>query len=142
MNDAYGALGEHYMTAIMPTQVRKPKQKASAEGAVKDAAAWAIARLRSRVFADFDEVAAAVRGCLDEHNARPFQKREESRDGVISEVEALQLRPLPSVRYDVAQWACDRAANLDFRVVHAKNRYSVPLQLDPAFAGSFLSLLP
>ena len=69
MNDAYGALGEHYMTAIMPTQVRKPKQKASAEGAVKDAAAWAIARLRSRVFADFDEVAAAVRGCLDEHNA-------------------------------------------------------------------------
>ena len=105
MNDAYGALGEHYMTAIMPTQVRKPKQKASAEGAVKDAAAWAIARLRSRVFA------------------------------------ALQLRPLPSVRYDVAQWACDRAVNLDFRVVHAKNRYSVPLQLDPAFAGSFLSLL-
>lgn len=97
------------MTAIMPTQVRKPKQKASAEGAVKDAAAWAIARLRSRVFAYFDEVAAAVRGCLDEHNARPFQKREESRDGVISEVEALQLRPLPSVRYDVAQWACDRA---------------------------------
>ena len=72
---------------------------------------------------------------------RPFQKREESRDGVISEVEALQLRPLPSVRYDVAQWACDRAVNLDFRVVHAKNRYSVPLQLDPAFAGSFLSLL-
>ena len=60
MNDAYGALGEHYMTAIMPTQVRKPKQKASAEGAVKDAAAWAIARLRSRVFADFDEVAAAA----------------------------------------------------------------------------------
>ena len=82
-----------------------------------------------------------MRGCLDEHNARPFQKREESRDGVISEVEALQLRPLPSVRYDVAQWACDRAVNLDFRVVHAKNRYSVPLQLDPAFAGSFLSLL-
>ena len=51
---------------------------------MKDAAAWAIARLRSRVFADFDEVAAAVRGCLDEHNARPFQKREESVFSTVS----------------------------------------------------------
>lgn len=38
LNDAYEALGEHYMTAIMPVQVRKPKQKASAEGTVEDAA--------------------------------------------------------------------------------------------------------
>ena len=69
------------MTAIMPTQVRKPKQKASAEGAVKDAAAWAIARLRSRVFADFDEVAAAVRGCLDEHNAAPSRNARRAATG-------------------------------------------------------------
>ncbi len=33
LNGAYEALGRHYMTAIMPTGVRKPKQKASVEGA-------------------------------------------------------------------------------------------------------------
>ena len=126
LNDAYEALGEHYMTAIMPAQVRKPKQKASAEGTVKDAATWVIAQLRNRAFTGFDEVSAAVRECLEAYNAHPFQKREGSRDLVFSEVEAAQLRPLPSVRYDVAQWVYNRSVNLDFHVVYAKNRYSVP----------------
>lgn len=45
---------------------------------------------------------------------------------MFSEVEAAQLRPLPSVRYDVAQWVYNRSVNLDFHVVYAKNRYSVP----------------
>ena len=126
LNDAYEALGEHYMTAIMPAQVRKPKQKPSAEGTVKDAATWVIARLRNRTFTSFDDVTLAVRECLDAYNAHPFQKREGSRDLVFSEVEAAQLRPLPSVRYDVAQWVYNRSVNLDFHVVYAKNRYSVP----------------
>ena len=86
LNDAYEALGEHYMTAIMPAQVRKPKQKASAEGTVKDAATWVIARLRNRAFTGFDEVSAAVRECLEAYNAHPFQKREGIRDLVFSEV--------------------------------------------------------
>ena len=80
LNDAYEALGEHYMTAIMPAQVRKPKQKASAEGTVRDAATWVVA----------------------------------------------ELRPLPDVRYDVAEWVYNRSVNLDFHVVYARNRYSVP----------------
>lgn len=126
LNDAYEALGEHYMTAIMPAQVRKPKQKASAEGTVKDAATWVIAQLRNEAFTSIDEVRLAVRRCLDEYNAHPFQKREGSRDRVFEEAEAAQLRPLPSVRYDVAQWVYNRSVNLDFHVVYAKNRYSVP----------------
>lgn len=126
LNDAYEALGEHYMTAIMPAQVRKPKQKASAEGTVKDAATWVIAKLRNVAFLGFDEVKLAVRECLAEYNAHPFQKREGSRDQVFLEAEAAQLRPLPAIRYDVAQWVYNRSVNLDFHVVHAKNRYSVP----------------
>lgn len=126
LNDAYEALGEHYMTAIMPAQVRKPKQKASAEGTVKDAATWVIAKLRDEAFESLDEVTLAVRRCLEEYNSHPFQKREGSRDKIFEEVEAAQLRPLPSVRYDVAQWVYNRSVNLDFHVVYARNRYSVP----------------
>lgn len=126
LNDAYEALGEHYMTAIMPAQVRKPKQKASAEGTVRDVATWVIAQLRSRTFASFDEAVLAVREKLAEYNAHPFQKREGSRDSVFAEVEAGALRPLPDVRYDVAEWVYNRSVNLDFHVVYAKNRYSVP----------------
>lgn len=126
LNDAYEALGEHCMTAIVPAQVRKPKRKASAEGTVEDAATWVIAQLRNRTFTSFDEVTLAVRESLDAYNAHPFQKREGSRDLVFSEVEAAQLRPLPPIRYDVAQWVYNRSVNLDFHVVYAKNRYSVP----------------
>lgn len=91
LNDAYEALGEHYMTAIMPAQVRKPKQKASAEGTVRDAATWVIAQLRDRAFADLDEAVLAVRECNAAYNAHPFQKREGSRDSVFAEVEAAEL---------------------------------------------------
>lgn len=56
----------------------------------------------------------------------PFQKREGSRDSEFREAEAGQLRPLPDVRYDVAEWVYNRSVNLDFRVVYAMNRYSVP----------------
>ena len=126
LNDAYEALGEHYATAIMPAQVRKPKQKASAEGTVKDAATWVIAQLRNRTFTSLGEVALAVRECNAAYNAHPFQKREGSRESVFREVEAGQLRPLPDVRYDVAEWVYNRSVNLDFHVVYARNRYSVP----------------
>ena len=126
LNDAYEALGEHYMTAIMPAPVGKPKRKPSAEGTVKDAATWVIAQLRNRVFASFDEVVLAVRECNAAYNAHPFQKREGSRDSVFAKVEAAELRPLPDVRYDVAEWVYNRSVNLDFHVVYAKNRYSVP----------------
>lgn len=114
------------MTAIMPAQVRKPKQKAPAEGTVGDAATWIIAALREKTFTQFDEVVLAVRERIAEHNAHPFQKRQGSRDSVFTEAEADHLRPLPDVPYDVAEWVYNRSVNLDFHVVYAKNRYSVP----------------
>lgn len=126
LNDAYEALGKHYMTAIMPAQVRKPKQKPSAEGTVRDAATWVIAQLRNRTFTSFGAVMLAVRECNAAYNTHPFQKREGSPSSVFAEVEAAELRPLPDVRYDVAEWVYNRSVNLDLHVMYAKNRYSVP----------------
>lgn len=126
LNDAYEALGERYMAAIVPAQAREPKQKASAEGTVRDVATWVIAQPRSRTFASFDEAVLAVREKLAEYNAHPSQKREGSRGSVFAEAEAAELRPLPDVRYDVAGWACNRSANLGFRVVYARNRCPAP----------------
>ncbi len=50
LNDAYLALGEYYVTAIMPTGVKKPKQKASVEGSVGKIATAVIAKLRNEIF--------------------------------------------------------------------------------------------
>lgn len=79
LNEAYEALGRHYVCAIMPTGVAKPKQKASVEGGVGKIATAVIAKLRDRQFATLGELNAAIMERLDEYNARPFQKREGSR---------------------------------------------------------------
>lgn len=126
LNEAYEALGRHYVTAIMPTQPRKPKQKASVEGAVGKIASAVIARLRNEEFSTLGELNAAIRSQLDEYNARPFQKREGSRKEVFDEVESAFLSPLPDVPFEVSEWRYGRAVNLNFHVVFEKNNYSVP----------------
>jgi hypothetical protein len=127
LNANYEALASHYMTAVMPTGVRKPKQKASVEGTVGKVATAIIARLRSEKFLSFSELKKAVREKLDEFNKAPFQKRDHSRHEVFMEEKAY-LRPLPPVRYEIAEWVYGRTVNFDCHVVYAKNRYSCPYQ--------------
>src|SRR5699024_5388166 len=50
LNAQYEALGEHYLTAIMPAPVRKPKRKASVESNVGKIAMSVIAPLRNQSF--------------------------------------------------------------------------------------------
>jgi len=129
LNEAYEALGRHYVCAIMPTGVAKPKQKASVEGGVGKIATAVIAKLRDREFATLAELNAAIRERLDEYNARPFQKREGSRKLVFEEVERPLLAPLPAVPFEVCDWVYGRKVNLDFHVVYNTNRYSAPYKL-------------
>ena len=127
LNDSYEALGLHYMTAIMPAGVRKPKHKPSVEGTVGKVATAIIANLRNRTFCSFEELKAAVRQKLDEFNRRPFQKREGSRYEAFQE-EKTYLQELPAIPYEIAKWVYGRSVNLDCHVVYAKNRYSCPYQ--------------
>ena len=60
LNEAYESLGRHYMCAIMPTGVRKPKQKPSVEGSVGDIATAVIAKLRNQAFSTLHELNAAI----------------------------------------------------------------------------------
>jgi hypothetical protein len=53
-------MGSHYMTAIMPAGVRKPKHKASVEGTVGKIAAAIIAKLRNNIYYSFLELRTAV----------------------------------------------------------------------------------
>jgi transposase len=128
LNDAYEALGSHYMSAIMPTPVRRPKAKASVEGTVGKIATAVIARLRNVEFHSFDELKAAVAKALADFNAAPFQKREGSRLAVFEEVERAALRPLPTVPYEIAEWVHGRSVGLDFHVRYGKNHFSCPFR--------------
>lgn len=127
LTDDYAALGSHYMTAIMPAGVRKPKQKPSVEGTVGKIATAIIARCRNDIYYSFAELKRSVAAKLDKFNREPFQKRDGSRYEVLQEERAF-LRPLPDAPYEISEWVYDRSVNLDFHVVYRKNRYSCPYQ--------------
>jgi len=123
----YEALGSHYMTAIMPAGVRKPKQKASVEGTVGKIATAIIAKCRNDEYSSFDELKKSVADKLYKFNHEDFQKRKGSRHEVLQE-ELHYMRSLPSLPYEISTWVYGRAVNLDFHVVYNKNRYSCPYQ--------------
>ena len=128
LNDKYESFGNHYFTAIMPADVRKPKQKASVEGTVGKIATAIIAKLRNEVFYSMDDLRFAVAEALKIFNDAPFQKREGSRTQVFNEVEKSYLRELPALPFEISEWIYGHSVNLDCHVAYKKNRYSVPYQ--------------
>ena len=125
LTDAYESLGLHYVTAIMPAGVRKPKQKASAEGTVGNIATAIIAKLRNKKFYDFLTLKNAVKKALDDYNNEPFQKRPYSRTEVLKE-EQEYLRKLPSLPYEIATTVRNRKVYPSCHISLNKNWYSVP----------------
>ena len=128
LNEAYEALGNHYYTAIMPTQIKKPKQKASVEGTVGKIATAIIARLRNETFYTLEALKTSVKKALKEFNDEPFQKRSGSRTDVFLGEEKASLRELSAVPYEIANWVYDRKIYPDCHITFNKNHYSCPYQ--------------
>lgn len=125
LNEAYREMAAHYGSAVMPARIATPRDKPSAENEVWQAALEIIAALRDTVFTDFNELKAAVAAKLEEHNSRPFTKREGTRREVFEEQERPLLRPLPAVPYEVCEWVYGRKVQRNCHVAYKHNYYSV-----------------
>ena len=144
LTDAYEALGLHYVTAIMPAGVRKPKQKPSVENTVGNIATAIIAKLRNRTFHDFPSLETAVRRALREYNDQPFEKRTGSRTEVHKD-EIQYLRPLPKLPYEIATVINGRKVYPNFHIQLNKNWYSVPytyrgMQVDVRYTEKIVAI--
>ena len=60
INRSYADMATHYGTAIVPTRVRKPRDKAKVEVAVQLVQRWVLARLRHRRFFSLAELNSAI----------------------------------------------------------------------------------
>lgn len=125
LNAAYEEMAAHYGAAVIPARVRRPRDKASAENEVWSAATYAIAALRGQMFTDMASLRAAVAAKVDEHNARPFSKRDGSRLQCFLEEEKPLLRPLPQVPYEICEWVYGRKVQANCHVSCRRNFYSV-----------------
>ena len=126
LNRTYSDLGEHYNVAILPGRIRKPKDKAHVEGAVKIAERWILAALRNRTFFTEAEANNAVREKLEELNRKPYQVKDGSRWDAFQE-EKLFLSPLPQRPFEFAVWKKAKPG-LNYHISVDKQNYSVPYE--------------
>ena len=128
LNPTYQDLADHYGIAVLPTRVRKPKDKAKVEVAVLVVERWILARLRKRKFFSLAELNQAIRQLLEELNNRPMRHLGQSRRELFQSLDQPALKPLPAIPYEFAVWKKARV-HIDYHVEFDKHYYSVPYSL-------------
>jgi transposase len=129
LNRSYHALARHYEVAIVPARVRKPRDKATAENAVRLVEMWVLAPLRHRQLFSLGEANAALAEKVEDFNNRPFAPpRQGSRRSLFEAIERSKLKPLPAEPFVVGQWRVARA-NIDYHIAVDGHFYSVPYRL-------------
>ena len=88
---------------IMPARVRQARDKALVESAVRLAYQRIYAPLRDRTFHSLDELNAAIRPLLEQHNRRRFQRLPYSRRELFEQIERHTLAPLPEHHFPLQQ---------------------------------------
>ncbi|MBL0029111.1 MAG: IS21 family transposase [Rhodanobacteraceae bacterium] len=124
INTSYQEWAEHVGTTILPARVRSPDDKAKVENAVRLVTQSVLAPLRDRVFFSLAELNVAIHEGVAKLNAKPFAKREGSRDLSLVE-ERAHLRPLPASTFQYGHWRKARV-NIDYHIEVDKRLYSVP----------------
>jgi transposase len=125
----YAELARHYGTAIVPARPHKPRDKAKVEVAVQIVQRWILARLRSDTFFSLETLNARIRTLLEELNARPMKKLGgTTRRELFERFDRPALRPLPSARFEFAEWK-QVTINLDYHAEVDKHWYSAPYVL-------------
>jgi len=128
INPTYAELAAFYDTVVLPTRVRRPRDKAAVEAGVQVAQRWVLAPLRNRRFFSLAELNEAIATEVAKVNGRPFRGQPTSREELFAALEAPALRPLPSGRYELAAWK-KATVSIDYHVAFDHRFYSVPFRL-------------
>jgi len=128
INTAYWELAQHYEVAIIPARARKPQDKPLVEQSVGWLETWLLGKLRKQKFFSFYELNKTILKYMRELSAKPFQKREGSRQSDFQEIDKPALRPLPPQRYEIADIVA-RSVGDNYHVEYAGFYYSVPYTL-------------
>lgn len=125
VNQTYQEMLAFYNCAALPTRPYKPKDKAKVELGVQVVTRWILARLRHLQFFSLLELNIEIRRLLHDLNNRPFKKMKGTRQTRFVEIEKVALQPLPSHRYEYAEWRKARVG-IDYHIEIDRHFYSVP----------------
>ncbi len=128
VNKTYADMARHYDTAVIPRRPRKPRDGAKVETGVQIIERQVLARLRDHTFFSLAELNQAIRDLTDRVNARPFQRLDYSRLEMFNELDKPALKPLPSSRYEFAEFLTP-TVNIDYHIDVLGHYYSVPHEI-------------
>jgi transposase len=128
LNPTYYEMTQHYNVAVVPTRVRKPRDKSKVEVGVQVVERWIAARLRNQSFIGLVDLNVSIRTLLDELNNRIMRHLGQSRRQLFETLDRPALRPLPAQPYEFAFWKKVRVS-IDYHIEFEKHFYSVPYSL-------------
>lgn len=128
INRTYQDLADHYDCVVLPTRIRKPRDKAKVEVAVQIVERFVLAKLRNRTFFSLAELNAAIKECVTAINAKIMRKIGASRTELLETLDRPALKTLPATPYAYAEWKRARVAP-DYHIEIAGHFYSVPSRL-------------
>jgi transposase len=126
LNRSYQEMAEHYGTAIIPTRVRTPKDKATVEGTVGIISTYILAAIRNQKFFSLAELNTEIRERLHKFNHKPFQRKDGSRASLFAE-ERQFLLPLPVTPFELSEWK-KATVQFNYHVLADSHYYSVPYE--------------
>lgn len=101
INDDFEAFASHYGAVVMPARVRRPKDKALVEDAVKLCYAKIYPLLEDKDRQSLEALNKAIWSALDLHNGTVLTGRTYSRREQFEDIEKAMLKPLPLVPYEL-----------------------------------------
>jgi transposase len=128
LNASYRELATHYGTCVIPTRVRKPRDKGKVEAAVLVAQRWILAVLRHRRFYQLHDLNAAIAQLLERLNERVMRHVKQSRRELYERLDRPALKALPQRPYEYAHWQ-RVGVNIDYHISFEDHYYSAPYTL-------------
>jgi transposase len=126
LNRTYHEIAEYYGTAVIPTRVKTPKDKATVEGCAGIISTWILAAIRNQQFLSIGELNAVIHEKLSIFNGKPFQKKDGTRAELFEE-ERLFLIPLPAKPYEMSEWKT-ATVQYNYHVSVDYQNYSAPYE--------------
>lgn len=128
LNEDFAAFANHYGCTALPARVRKPKDKALVEGAVKIIYRTIYPMVEEKEYYDLQSLNAAISVALEIHNNANLTGRNYSRREQYEEIERACMGPLNPIRFEIKKRAIATVQQNGY-VRLEKHYYSVPVTL-------------
>jgi transposase len=128
INKTYQELSDHYGFVVLPARIKKPKDKAKVENAVRTVSRYLLGKLRNRRFFSLEELNDVARECVTFINSKVMKRLNKSRNELFATIDQPMLKALPAERYNYAEWKRCTVAP-DYHVEVELHYYSVSFRL-------------